>query len=101
MTFQFPELRQLLGAYFHQDWTLDDPDEAAVFRRMVTEKPRSALEAAHRELEALLKTPMSDEALDAFVSDQLSCDYSPQGMLMRSWLEEVRQVLENSLQRDA
>jgi hypothetical protein len=46
-------LRNLLCAYFHQDWQIDDPDEEAVIRRFVSENPLDCVRQAERELEQL------------------------------------------------
>ncbi len=42
------DLRQLFGAYFHQDWMLDDPSPEAVVERYLAGTTRGTV-AAHRE----------------------------------------------------
>jgi hypothetical protein len=46
----FPNLRQFLGGYFHQDWMHDAPDPDGIIRLFVAETTREVLADVRTEL---------------------------------------------------
>lgn len=86
-------LDDLLLAWFHQDWQLDDQDSDEVLGRVRDTDPDLA-SAAVREIDRLL----SDEvASDAQLESLLHIDYVPdprKGLSTQEWLAHARRVLE-------
>ena len=92
-----PHLSQFLGAYFHQDWDLDDPDEQEVLNRFMRSEGEDRVRAARVELNRLLAMPFDDEELSDIVFRDLGCYYSPTpNRAMRQWLRSVAERLADS-----
>ncbi len=98
---QYPELNQIMGGYFHQDWIdfCEERGESAVeetvLNQMLRDSNASEREAAVRELERLLASTTSDESLRDIIVDDMGAQVKPQleGMTMREWLEHVADLL--------
>ena len=92
-TWLSPDIRHFFGAYFHEDWSLDDPDWKAVLSRFRLTEGQTRCESVARELRLLLATSASDEALRAIVYRQLGCRYDPRpdrgGPTLREWLQQL------------
>jgi len=79
---------QLLEAYFHEDWPVDDPDWQSVVRRFLASEPPSSAVALTRDLEQLLRLP--DAELIQFVQyPRGNFDPSTDGLSYREWLEQM------------
>jgi CdiI immunity protein len=61
----YPQLRQFLGGYFHQDWPLDSGRWEDVADEFVAESTRSTVAQTADELRSLLAEGFSDEELEA------------------------------------
>ncbi|MFD8305767.1 contact-dependent growth inhibition system immunity protein [Streptomyces sp. NPDC059690] len=88
---RFPELSQLLGAYFHQNFAhfYDSRDEALdeyVGEVLPEDRARAA-----QEIVDLLTMVSSDRELDTATSALGLGLLPPEGMSLRQWLELVRQ----------
>ncbi|MFE6172912.1 contact-dependent growth inhibition system immunity protein [Streptomyces sp. NPDC056464] len=88
---RFPELSQLLGAYFHRDFSyIYDSRDEALDEYVSQSKPEERAQAAQEITEILTMVP-SDEELDT-ATTALGLDLlPPKGMSLRQWLELIRQ----------
>ncbi|MGI5373769.1 contact-dependent growth inhibition system immunity protein [Streptomyces sp. CA-251387] len=87
---RFPALSQLLGAYFHQDFSsiYESRDEA--LDEYVSEAVPEDRAQAAQEIGELLTMVSSDQELDT-AATALGLDLlPPQGMSLRQWLELIR-----------
>ena len=87
-------LAQLLAAYFHQDWDLDDADADAVVRRFIRSEPPGIVRRAREDIGRVLTKTDSDAELETLAA-QLGSMYLPavDGLTMRSWLTRVGEIL--------
>ncbi|MET8446360.1 contact-dependent growth inhibition system immunity protein [Streptomyces sp. NPDC005209] len=88
---RFPEVSQLLGAYFHRDFSyIYESRDEALDEYVNQSEPEDRARAAG-ELGELLAMVSSDQELgDAATALGLDL-VPPQGMSLRQWLESVRQ----------
>jgi hypothetical protein len=88
---RFPELSQMLGAYFHQNFPdfYDSRDEA--LDEYVSESLPEDLAQAAQELEELLAMASSDQELHTAANALGLGLLPPQGLSLRQWLELIRQ----------
>jgi hypothetical protein len=91
----FPNLEFLFSAYFHEDWQLDKSSPAENVRWFVEREPPEKVTGARRELDAILKTSMTDQELRSLVVESLGSYYDPMltGKSMRTWLQEIDEGL--------
>jgi hypothetical protein len=94
MTTEYPYLQQFLGAYFHQDWTLDDSTADEVIERFKRESDPETIEEVKEELAQFLASHPSDDQLSRALTT-LGCDYHAPGdnLTYRDWLHHVQHVL--------
>ena len=87
----FPNLRQFLGGYFHQDWMHDASDPDGVIKLFVGDSKKDALAGVRSELTKLLNQERSDAELQALLTE-LGCyvHYPALGVSAREWLTGVR-----------
>jgi len=91
---QYPALWQLFGAYFHQDWHLDDDTPDDVLRRYLHDDPGDAITAARRELDEVLRRWPAEADLQEIHYRLGSSLWSPGvGFTTRGWLVHVREFL--------
>jgi hypothetical protein len=83
-------LVQFFGAYFHQDWRLDDSTPEAVIERFLKKNPEDETQKVVAELDELLSLPLSEDELRRLLFEEFSCYYLPSGASVRDWLEQVR-----------
>jgi hypothetical protein len=88
---RYPQLRQFLGGYFHQDWPLDSGRWEDVADDFVAESTRSSVAQTADELRSLLAQRFSDEETEA-VLEGLGCNVDPAAFHLgaRAWLEAVQ-----------
>src|SRR5579885_2958193 len=91
---QFPNLRFLCSAYFHQDWALDDPTADAVIHRYIGDADPQEVRQVAAEIEQFLCTGMTEDQREAVLVD-LGCFYYPpgEGLTYSSWLRRVYELL--------
>jgi hypothetical protein len=91
-------LAQFLGAYFHQDWSLESTDAEGVLRSFMRNEPQETVRQVCDEIEQLLKRDLSDEELGSIVHGELGSYYSPaaDGMTYRQWLHWIQTYLRRS-----
>lgn len=87
----YPQLRQFLGGYFHQDWPLESGRWEDVADDFVAESTRSAVAQTADELRSLLAEGFSDEETEA-VLEGLGCNVDPAAFQLGpgAWLEALR-----------
>lgn len=83
--------RQLLAAYFHQDWPDEFADPGAAVAAMIDHEPAADRHAAAAELRALLREQPDDATLRSALLHDLGCFYEPaaDGLTARQWLAAV------------
>lgn len=88
---RFPELSQLLGAYFHRDFSyIYDSRDEALDEYVSQSEPEDRAQAA-QEITELLTMVSSDQELHT-ATTALGLDLlPPDGMSHRQWLELIRQ----------
>ncbi|HEX7088555.1 MAG TPA: contact-dependent growth inhibition system immunity protein [Longimicrobiales bacterium] len=95
----YPALVQLLGGYFHPDWSSVAGRSDAVLAAMLRDEPVERLRAALRELDALLGRGLCEPQLRDVVLYELGCDFDPEseGLDTSRWLENVRSEIRRRL----
>jgi contact-dependent growth inhibition (CDI) system CdiI-like immunity protein len=87
---EYEELRQLFGAYFHQDWVIEFDDEDDVVRGYLeghAHRPEDVVELLHA-IDKLLAFGLSDNDLLGALG-VLGTDYYPAGAT-NAWLRSLR-----------
>ncbi|MFI6661339.1 contact-dependent growth inhibition system immunity protein [Streptomyces sp. NPDC050523] len=88
---RFPELSQLLGAYFHRDFSYIYGSYDEALDEYVSSSAPEELAQAVRELGELMTMVSSDDELDT-ATTALGLDLlPPQGLPLREWLQQIRQ----------
>jgi hypothetical protein len=87
----YPQLRQFLGGYFHQDWPLESARWQDVADEFIAESTQSAVAQTADELRSLLAEGFSDQETDAIL-DGLGCSVNPAAFHLgaRAWLEALQ-----------
>jgi hypothetical protein len=85
------QLRQFLGAYFHQDWELDAPDARAIVERFIVDHSDPT---ELTNLAALIDQYVEshdDKSLEHSLVSELWCFYTPSadGISARGWPKAV------------
>ena len=94
-------IQNFFGAYFHEDWHDEDPDEDAVVRRYMhgatTEEIRDLIE----DIEQYMKDHPDDDELLRLLFDDLACYYLPtaDGLTARQWMTHVADLLRQEADR--
>ncbi|MFI9064562.1 contact-dependent growth inhibition system immunity protein [Streptomyces sp. NPDC053429] len=90
---RFPDLSQLLGAYFHQDFSLEYSSHREALDDYVSDASESDLRKVADEIHDFLMLNESDQALKKS-SAVLGLGVSPpHGVRLRQWLADVREIL--------
>ncbi|BFG79428.1 hypothetical protein PTKU46_74610 [Paraburkholderia terrae] len=98
MNMIYKNLDEFLGAYFHQDWSEDEPTADRIVNKYLSEWPRGDALLALRELEDLLSKNHDETKLRELL-DEMGCYYDPSGdaMTCTSWLSNVREKMATRL----
>jgi hypothetical protein len=93
----YPQLRQFLGGYFHQDWPLDSARWEDVAADFVAESTRSSVEQVSDELRSLLAEGLSDAELES-VLEGLGCNVNPAAFQLGvgAWLAALQARIDNT-----
>ena len=83
-------LDHLMGAYFHQDWTLDHPDEWAVLAQFERDEPDLARKLPD-EISEVLTEFTTEAELEHYVVRVLGGDFNAEhdGGTYRAWLQQI------------
>lgn len=95
----YNQLSAFLGAYFHQDWGIDNQDYETVVRRYIADNSRERLTAVLVEIEELLTDiRFCDDPVKMLT--KLGCDYntSYSSQTPAEWVRAVATIIESSLQ---
>jgi hypothetical protein len=98
MKSEYANLREFLGAYFHQDWTLDSDSSMDVARFYLSEWPREEAILAMKEIELLLSS-RSEEDVDRLV-ESMGCYFVPSAEGYKSfadWLRSIEMLMRQTL----
>lgn len=92
----YPALRRMFGAYFHQDWHDDYVTSTGAVQAFLREAPYATVDTARRELDRLLASPLSDAELGRLLRDGFDCNHVPQvdELSNRAWLERIRDLMQ-------
>ena len=87
---QTPALHHLMGAYFHQDWSLDAADEWEVVDEFVTGEPQLA-RLIPAEVEWTLSHFTAESDVRRYVLRDLGSGYlaDSSGRPFRDWLTQI------------
>ena len=89
---QIERLRQLFGAYFHQDWALDAPDPDGIIDCFIADHPNKIELSYLAELvDAYAGSHSDDGELERSLITELWCQFLPTstGVLAHDWLAHV------------
>ncbi|SED32583.1 hypothetical protein SAMN04490357_4503 [Streptomyces misionensis] len=90
---QFPELRHLLAAYFHQDFSRFYQSHTEALDDYFSGTSPEDIAQAAGEIESLLALVDSEEELDR-VTEILGLQvYPPDGVPLRQWLADIREIV--------
>lgn len=91
----YPALHRLFGAYFHQDWQQDYTTSTGAVQTFLREAPFAMVDAARRELDDMLASPLEDDELGRLLREGFDCNYVPQvdELSNRAWLARVRDLM--------
>jgi len=89
-----PELFRILGAYLHQDWTIDYETAEEALGVAIAEAPDARIMAAAAELRRSRPSPEDEEASRQFANRL--CFYHPpgDGLTYSAWLDRVQHLLD-------
>lgn len=88
MSSDYPNLDNLIGCYFHQDWRTEGPTVDVVLENYLKEYSTEYPPLVLAELRALLRR--SDAEVEAEL-DRMGCEYAPVGdnTTSREWLSRM------------
>ncbi|MFG2671120.1 contact-dependent growth inhibition system immunity protein [Streptomyces sp. NPDC048445] len=92
---RFPELSQMLGAYFHQDFPLEYSSHREALDDYISDTPESHLQQAAEEIREFLTLNESDQSLKKSASALGIGSSPPPGVRLRQWLVDVREIILN------
>lgn len=95
MTHRFAHLQNFLASSFFQGWKDVRGSASRAIDAVVENAPPQPLLQITQEIEALLREPMSDEALDQCLCKELGSNFSPlrAGQRPRHWLAHLAREL--------
>ncbi len=93
----YPQLHQLMSAYFHRDWPMDGQGWDEVVDDFVAESPGSVVIDTAEELRGLLAAGLSDGELSVVLT-RLGGEVDPVAFQMSAtgWLTAVRHRLDSN-----
>lgn len=95
-TNQFPELSDLLGSYFHQDWREEFNSDDEALKTIIAGESSGRLKSAVAEIDALLQRGLAPDALRTLATIELGCFFEPQSrnLSWTEWLLYVKNVFD-------
>jgi hypothetical protein len=96
----YPNLMEVLGTYFHQDWKYESGTAAKALATGITDASVESRRLAISQLKDLLDLPLTAEELDKVLWWQIGCEYIPAAdgwSSTREWLEHVNERISESL----
>ena len=91
-------LTQLLGCYFHQDWSDEFKDDRAVINEIIDIGPEEQIAKGVAEIDSILKSGISEGDLRTILIDRIGCYLEPLsiGYDYVQWLRRVRSFLKRN-----
>ena len=88
---RYPTLARFFGAYLHEDWHEDCPDEWAALDDFLADGPPQNAQAFRTEIAALLADHPDDDDVRRIVLDELDSCYlaDAMGWKYRDWLQAL------------
>ncbi|MGR3935505.1 contact-dependent growth inhibition system immunity protein [Streptomyces sp. BRA346] len=93
----FPELNQLIGGYFHQDFSYEYSSYREALEDYLRGNPQDDLRQAREEIPQLLAMAESDRELRRAVAALGMGVSPPDGVPLRQWLIDIAHVIERHL----
>jgi hypothetical protein len=95
---KYPQLCDIFGSYFHQDWNDEFATDDAALQTIVDGESLERLKSACAEIDALLQIGMDESGLRSFISVELGCFFEPQSrnISWAEWLQHVKQKFESA-----
>ncbi|GAA3234259.1 contact-dependent growth inhibition system immunity protein [Streptomyces lavendulae] len=90
---RFPELSNLLGAYFHQDFSLEYSSHREALDDYASDASEGDLRQVADEIHEFLTVNDSDQLLKKSAATLGLGVLPPQGVRLRQWLADVREIL--------
>lgn len=91
----FPKLAQFLGAYFHQDWTLEASSSAEVISNYAKRASGTNRAALAGEVKALRAEKLKEPQLAKRLTELGAClEPSAEGLTCTAWLAALETALE-------
>lgn len=87
-------LAQLLGGYFHQDWSDEFDSDVTALQAIIDSETKDQIRAVIEEIERLLADARSEIELRDILINEVGCHFHPesQGISYEQWLKKVRGV---------
>jgi hypothetical protein len=89
-------LSQFFSGYFHEDWELEADDPSGIIDLYLSQQAaREQQIGVAADLDTLLSSDLSDEAVSKMLFQDLGCYYDPaaDGLSARTWLQDVSRRL--------
>jgi len=97
-TNQYPELSDVLGSYFHQDWHDEFATDEAALQTIVDGESPNRLKAMCAEIDTLLCSGLDEGTLRSFATIKLGCFFEPQSRSLswEEWFKYVKKKFEGT-----
>ena len=91
----YPNLRQMLGGYLHQDWRIEFSSANGAINAFKNQEPQAIILKVCDELNRVIPSIQQMRNPEKFLREELWCDYDPlgDGLTVVAWLQEVRKIL--------
>ncbi|MFO1173614.1 MAG: contact-dependent growth inhibition system immunity protein [Paracoccaceae bacterium] len=92
-------LRQLFGAYFHEDWADEFGTTENVVAAFMRKEPAEVVAGARRNLSMFIETGYTDQEIDKLLQE-LGCYYycDPNHSTYFRWLQGVLEIMSTQLE---
>lgn len=97
-TNQYPELSDILGSYFHQDWHDEFASDDDALQTIIDSESSERLKSATAEIDVLLRVGLTEDVLRSFATVELGCFFEPQSrnLSWEEWLGHVKSKFETA-----
>lgn len=94
----YPELSDILGSYFHQDWHDEFASDGDALRAIIGGESPERLQAAASELDRLLHAGLTESELRSLATVELGCFFEPESRSLswEEWLWHVKSRFQRS-----
>lgn len=93
---EYPQLREFLSAYFHQDWDVEAEDADGCVALFISHEPaHEELLVIVRQIDEYLEKEGPEESISRGLYEKLGCEYLPS--VASEWLIHVANLLRRAL----